>query len=716
MKRILLAGLCIFGLSCGTVACGSDEGPTGSDAGMSDSGTDVSDVQMDVRQDSGQPDAEPDTREDVQPDVEPDTPDEEPDSGDSDSGPDCSLDTDADGLNNCDEAEMCTSPTDGDTDDDQLGDLEELTEGTDPCKADTDNDGADDKTELEVSLNPNKPSTFDDGIIDGNRWRVRACEPPEDPDEDFTGTINYYENDRGNYKIGLPPGFSNYKQLTLLDTQKPVAAGVYGDSLTSVYGFILSKDAESGRTKPDQSLRDAVRPEILDLAGNDTDNLLYGSNGGAFETHGGKQAAIGRYQIKSPTPKSAAKVRQELMLSLDAFNQSNVGGSGLPSTAGQTHTKFRIFVSVIFRSNTSGPSQAVVSAAVTPESVYDSRNQVQFQMDDLTNTTNVAEAVDEPKVNCETYVPSKETPKAYFYWILDQSGSMDGNNSDLAAFASDFTSKLKGTQLQYNLGVTNMDVDNGGRLYNPWTQNPQQFASDIQQGVIGCSAGGPWACNGGTEKGLESGYQGIRFMRGLTPQQPPPVEAIDSGASLITVFFTDEPDRSVNPGFGGGAVPEQKYLDFYGREGPAKTKAFALTGTEDCEPLYPAGTSYQNVAFASGGNFASICSDLSQILDEIIDAGLSDASQYQLSKTPVSASLSVFVESDEDPTKSEFVPRNKSNGFEYFAQNNSVGFFGSYRPEPRDGEYAEDFVAVRYEYFIDRCKESGNGANNCAED
>jgi hypothetical protein len=670
---------------------------------------DAGDVQPDTEE---QPDTDPqedmgtdtDPQEDTGPDAEPDMGNGQSDGGDdADTGPNCSLDTDADGLNDCDEAELCTSATDGDTDNDQLSDFEELSAGTNPCKADTDSDGADDATELDLGLNPNKPSTFDDGILDGNRWRVNACAPPDDPDEDFTGTIDYYGSNTGNYKIGLPPGFSNYRQLTLLNTPAPIASGVYGDSLTSVYGFILSKNAESGRTSPDASLRDAVRPEILDLAGNDQDNLIFGTNGGAFTTHDGKRAAIGRYLIQTPTDKSAAKVRQELLLGMDAFKQADVGGQGLPSTAGQTHSKFRIFVSVIFRANANGPSQSLISAAVTPASIYDSRNQVRFQMDDLTNTTNISEEVDGTLVGCERFEPAQDIPKAYFYWVLDQSGSMTDENSTLAAFGQDFINQVQRTQLDYSLGVTNMDVDNGGRLYNPWTQNAQQFSSDIQNGVIDCTG---WGCDGATEKGLESGYQGIRYMRGLTSQSPPPVEAIESGASLITIFFTDEHDASVND----DNVPEQKYLDFYA--GPGQTTVFSLTGTQNCGS--DDGVSYQNVALATGGKFASVCSgDLTGILSDIIFAATGQATQYQLSETPVSASLSVFLENNDDPTTSEFVPRNRDDGFEYFAQDNSVAFFGSYRPEPSEQDFSKDFVAVRYEYFIDRCKESGQGANNC---
>ena len=106
------------------------------------------------------------------------------DGGEVDGGSECSEDTDHDALSDCEEAELCTDPTDGDTDGDGLSDYEEIVEGTNPCKADTDDDGVDDKTEFRVGLNPNKPSTFDDGVTDVNRWRVGACYPPEDPEHD----------------------------------------------------------------------------------------------------------------------------------------------------------------------------------------------------------------------------------------------------------------------------------------------------------------------------------------------------------------------------------------------------------------------------------------------------------------------------------------------------------------------------------------------------
>jgi hypothetical protein len=631
---MLFAGIsfaCLAGLLC---ACTSD----GSGPSSQDGGADLGDVRID----GADADSGGDTGRDVAPDADPDG---------GETGPDCSLDSDGDGLNDC--------------------------------------------VERDLGLNPERQSTFDDGIPDSARWRAHACEPPRDPDEDFTGTIDYYESDTANYKIGLPPGFSNYRQLDLVNASVPIAAGVYGDSLTSVYGFILSKEAEMGRTDPKKSLVDFVRPKIRALAGNQQENLISETNGATFATHNQQQAAIGRYRIETPTERSAGALREELLLGLDAFDQEDIGEPGLPSTDGDPHSRFRISVSVILRDNSSGPAQALISAAVTPASVYESRNQVRFQMDDLTNTTNIAEEVDVTRIGCDEFKPASNAPKAYFYWVLDQSDSMAAENDTIAGLSQGFAEQLRSTQLGFKLGVTNMDPRNRGRLYNPWTTSATQFSTDVRNAAIDCTG---WNCAGETareEKGLQVAREGIRFMRGLGDQTPPAGEAIDANAPVYTVFFTDEHASSVQD----DNVPVQTYIDFF--NGPGRTTAFSITGTPECAEHGPA---YQQVAASTGGTSASVCSEnLESILSDIVLSAIAEETKYQLSRVPVSASLSVFRESDEDPRKDEFVPRNRDDGFEYFAQSNSIGLFGHYRMEPSDGEIAEDFIAVRYAYFTDRC-------------
>jgi hypothetical protein len=709
MQRCVISLLFFVGISGCLMACGSGGGSSSDAAldgnvdarpevGPKDMGTDMAgDVEIDTGTDAdaeahdGGSDVDSSSDADATADTDPQ--DTRVDGGgDADSGPACTpdKDTDGDGLDDCDEVQLCTSPTDPDTDGDGLDDREEYVQNADPCDPDTDGDGLDDKAEVELGLDPQSASTFGGGVADGDLWRANACAPPQDSSEDFTGTINYFTSQTGDYKVGVPQDVSTYQKLTLNNVSAPVASSVYSDSTDSLYGFVLSKNAEGGRTTPDGSLSETVRPEVFGLAGSNTDNLLFDLNGSAFDTHDGHRASIGRYVVQTSSAKSPAKVREELLLGLGPFSTSDVGGSGLPPTTGQTYTEFRIFVSVVLRTKSSGPAQTLVSAAVVPESVYDNQTEVKFQMDNLTNTTNISQEADSTMVGCSSFEPRQNKPKAHFYWVLDQTGSAQTKVSKLVGSEQDLVNQMQASQLDFSVGVTNMDPGNGGELYNPWTQSASQFASDIQGAAVNCSG---WSCSGGTEEGLESAYQGIQYMRGLAAQQPSPTEAIPSGASVIPVFVTDDAAGSVK----FGSMMPSKFTNFFG--GPAGATAYALKGTDNCGGS--SGPVFEDVVRESGGKMGSSCSaDLSDMAQDIVHAAAGKVTGYELSETPVSASMSVFVESDQDPTTSTFVPRSRDDGYNYFPEENSVAFFGSFRPSDDPATpYSEDFIAVRYEYF-----------------
>lgn len=709
MRKMAL--LALFGAAF--IACNQPQTSPAGDAGSTEpdvaDGGDVEDVaDFDIGADA-------DAGEDA--DARMDRPDgEDVDSGgpdvdggsDTDSGESCApdADTDADGLSNCQERDLCTDPFDGDTDGDSLSDLEEIQRGTDPCRADTDGDGADDATEFDVGLDPNKPSTFDDGILDGERWRINACEKTrsQGPDDQV---LDYYINDRGNWRVGLQPGFSNYKSLRVdSGVAGPTAAAVYGDSLTNVYGFVLTKEADPNRPTPYDTMEDTVRPIVTGLAdalGREDDT---GSN---FETHGGKQAAIGEFEIKVSPKRSAAKLRQQLLFELAGpdFDRTDVNAS-LPSTAGIQKGWFRVAISAIYRANSGGTPQVLFSVAVAPREVYNDRQQVEFQLGDLTNTTNIAEVPDEPLAGCATFLPDPEVPKAEFYWVLDQSTSMGPYTRTVSDFSSKFIARLEGLQLDYRMGVTNMDQAVDGRLKAPgWTSNPNLFAQAVETGAHpeNCTTTGGWSCSPVDEYGLENARLGLRRMLGL-PGAPsaPGNRLVRTGADVVTIFMTDDSANSIR----GGRATASDYISFF----EDRSQVFAIADKDGCSGNTAAA--YTAVASASGGGSKSICvgpDNLTGILDSIIDAAIGKLTDYKLSRTPISASLQVFLNGD-------FVPRSGEAGFNYFAEHNSIAFYGSYAPEPseRESGISEDFVVVQYDYFHDNCKVNDQGAANCKND
>ena len=77
------------------------------------------------------------------------------------------LDSDSDGLNDDQEAELGTDPNNADTDGDGLSDGEEAAGESDPLEADADGDGLNDSEEASANTDPNSADTDGDGADDG---------------------------------------------------------------------------------------------------------------------------------------------------------------------------------------------------------------------------------------------------------------------------------------------------------------------------------------------------------------------------------------------------------------------------------------------------------------------------------------------------------------------------------------------------------------------
>ncbi|MFB6262811.1 MAG: hypothetical protein ABEL76_04160, partial [Bradymonadaceae bacterium] len=669
----------------------AEERPDAGDAGPPEDVESDGDARSDVGSDAG-PDAKADgTAADAGDATTADG------SADADTGPGCAVDPDSDGLNNCEEQSLCagkgTAPDDGDTDGDGLGDLEELQKTqTNPCKKDTDGDGASDTTERRFGLEPNSKDSYGDGTLDGERWILSACDDvvPED--------VSYYENKKGNWTVALPAAFNNYRdtgnKLTLQNAKAPQAVAVYGDPPNEVAGFLLSKKAEQSQNVP----ADAVKNRIFSVMKKGSRSIKDPRAQGGFDTHNQKRAARANLILNVGSEKSVRRVRDELLHDLAPFSKSDL--TGLPPASGATYKSFHIRLAVIFRKNTSGRDQSLISLAIGPQPKYAQRDKVRFRMDDLTNTTNISEQVDHHLPECTRFQPDKQTPRAEFYWVLDQSGSMRAENSKVKSFAKKFEQRVQNTALDYRHGVTNMAPANSGRLQVPpgWHKSPGTFQSQVQNRVINCQQTGGWNCHGSDEYGLKNATQGIRYMRGLATNPPKAPEKVRSNAQVISIFMSDEHANSIEDKMRNG-LSYQQAIGPYKRKLRGRTTAFAIVTDGSCGEDARA---YRDIALATGGKSTSLCKgNLTKMIKNIIVTASGLASKHKLPKTPISNTLQVFVDG-------QWVPRSRKDGYDYFPQSNSLAFFGKYRPKTKKQakKGPGDFIAVHYETFIDRCKEN----------
>lgn len=305
-------------------------------------------------------------------------------------------DADGDGLNDCEEQKvLCTSPYEKDTDGDGLTDYDEIAQGSDPCEADSDGDGLDDGEEHELGFDPNDTDSDGDGTEDRDEWIVDACQTTT------PATTALDANLQGNWWISLEPAFKGATTLKIAGSAANDGALLYGDSSTGVVGALVSREPVEGVEGPSDVLFDEVT-QALEARG----TLKRDTVGSEFQTHDRHTAAIGRFVLKTETETTAGALREALVGELARFSASDVGN--WPSTGGESHREFRVVAAVILRViDPRKPDSPVerrhVAMAVVPERTYQVKPAAKVQVDDLTNTTNVAEKGGVMKERCVRY-------------------------------------------------------------------------------------------------------------------------------------------------------------------------------------------------------------------------------------------------------------------------------------------------------------------------
>lgn len=682
IRRFVITLLAVI---LGLAGC-SDDSKTGAGRGDADVGVDAT-VDNGVRDAGDTSSARPDVGVDAAspPADDASDPPEDASVGVCDPTNDC----DFDGLNDCEELALGTDPCVADTDGDGLTDYEEVLLGTDPLNPDTDGDGVPDGEEVRLGLDPLAPVSFPDGINDGERWIINACdEPASEPvhyyvsEEHTLGGENTFQYNIGNWHVALPTAFDNYRELGIAGLSasggQPVdrkAAAVYDDPSSEVAGFLLTHTPPTEQQTPQEVI--AAHRTKLGQVG----RVLQDATGGTFRTHNGREAAIGRYLIQLSEASSYKAVRDSILFRLATFSREDV--TGLPAASGATYRNYRVFVSSVYRTHANGARQVVTSVAIAPAEKYDSRQIVQFRMDDLINTTNLAQAPDEHKLRCTRKQPVKNS-KVDFYWVLDQSGSMARHYDKVIAVTNEFYEMLETTGLDYRLGVTTMDQAYHGRLIEGtgWHTDRETFTAAV-------NAAKNWQGDGGREFGLLMAEKGIKYMRGLEGNAPPH-ERIRPDATLVTIWLSDERDQTMKD-----TNNNQQILDDWMLFFPQHTIGFAIVS--DGAPCGEDARIYREIAQATGGSSTSLCAgDMSETIENIIYTA-SGYTGLTLPQTPISSSLRVFLDG-------RWVPRSRTNGFDYFASTDSIAFFGSYRPNEEDNEIPSH-IAVNYEVWNSRSKD-----------
>lgn len=226
-------------------------------------------------------------------------------------------------------------------------------------------------------------------------------------------------------------------------------------------------------------------------------------------------------------------------------------------------------------------------------------------------------------------------------FVVDGTGSMAQEQSGIAAAAGTFVAALDELGLAWQLGVVRMDAaDEGALLGRPWILTPEcedpatTLASALQ---VGTSSAPPSA-------GLDVAAMAIEDASGqnLGFRRP--------DAALHVIFVSDGDDES-GAYLGDDPVSafEQLLKDEADRSGHvARASAIVDDGSASCDgggfDTLP-GTRFLDVAAATGGRVASICTtDFTEVAQATADVAVEGATVFPLQAVPAEGSVLVTVD------------------------------------------------------------------------
>jgi hypothetical protein len=267
-------------------------------------------------------------------------------------------------------------------------------------------------------------------------------------------------------------------------------------------------------------------------------------------------------------------------------------------------------------------------------------------------------------------------------WVIDDSGSMANERKRLVANFSRFVQELTSLAVDFQMGVTSILFDEGGRLRGTTkiittrTLDPQAV----------------FAVNTTFPPSRSRWEQGLRMTQyALTSPNTDATGAnagfLRPGAALAVIAVTNEDDQSF--GTTGYYARVLAALKGKGNENLVTFSVIGGTLPNGCVPPDEAGFygssaeasfRYADVATRTGGVIGSICdASFEQTLIRIAQALNTLKRVFPLTLKPIANSIRVTVIAG---TQTIPVPNDPVLGFQYRPDTNSVVFLGTFIPPP----------------------------------
>ncbi|MBL8938040.1 MAG: VWA domain-containing protein [Archangium sp.] len=603
---------------------------------------------------------------------------------------------------------------------------------TNPTNRDTDGDGIDDgaeDTNQNGRVDPGElnPNDMTDGMGPAGQACTRTNLRP----------VLFRSEADPDLQLGLPASFTEVSPIVVMGQRR----GLMGFDPTNQVAFVVWREAARGGAMNPIVDETQLRP-IFNGVGAVTNVTTQ-----QFTAWDNIPAAQAFYDMAGTTDvKTRANAIANALVGMN-------GGSLVGAGTGMG--PFRVQVQVLHRTN----AAVVVMAALTP--IANFSGAPLFTMSDAAGGSAIAQFGDDNASQCEVFTPGNA--KVDFLFVVDDSCSMATSQGALAATATQMTTQLSNSSLDWRLAMVTTSYFNGGTATNNnnnalrgFTRNVDQFRAWLTQNSTcnamrcntvvptppatmgpacntGGSSGGCWVGTGGTspERSLESAARAVQQITPASVMEQ--AGKLRDGAQLVIVLLGDADDQS--------ALTAAQYTTFF-TTANATVTASGNTYTNrtggrivvhgivcpqgsTCN-AEPNNNKHGQVISATGGvrgdlcnprlpNTAADCSQYPSIavsVPNIVTSAIA-AAGYRMQKPPIGASVKVAMANVVDMTQCNpnDLPRSRMNGFDFDGINRTISFFGACRPAG-----AMNRAAVSYRYWIDVTPQPGGNPPPCVND
>jgi hypothetical protein len=263
-------------------------------------------------------------------------------------------------------------------------------------------------------------------------------------------------------------------------------------------------------------------------------------------------------------------------------------------------------------------------------------------------------------------------------WVVDTSASMKTHQDLLASQVPLFIEGLNATGLDYQIGVTTMDMSSSGARGRLLAQTgTPRILKKSTPNLIGLLAGRIQAGEGGSpvERGREAMLEALRLSRAGGANDG----FLRANSLLNVIFLTNEEDQSDDSVNYVSALDAFKPLLPYGDRSWLAHFMGVTSSDSACKSAewgYASpGLRYIDLATASAGSQESICdADFKRALTNVRSRVLEVLTDFPLEREPKISTIRVYVDGTE-------VPKSDTQGWSYRQAANSIRFHGSAIPK-----------------------------------